>query len=68
MGIYYSLDYAKLDFLKIELSKLIGEKILYCFTLDPLGLDKNDFEDWINVELKDVPQKILDIYEIINEY
>jgi adenine-specific DNA-methyltransferase len=68
MGIYYSLDYAKLDLLKIELSKLIGEKILYCFTLDPLGLDKNDFEDWINIELREVPQKIIDIYEGINEY
>jgi hypothetical protein len=26
------------------LDRLNGEKILYCFTLDPLGLDENDFD------------------------
>jgi len=45
-----------------------GEKIFYCFTLDPLGLDKKDFEDWINIRLEPIPQKILDIYGQIYEY
>ena len=45
-----------------------GEKILYCFTLDPLGLNENDFDDWNDVRLEPIPQKILDIYKEIHEY
>jgi len=68
MGVYYSLDRAALKNLKKELEKMIGEKILYCFTLDPLGLDKSDFADWNGVSLEPIPQKILDVYEQIYEY
>lgn len=63
MGIYYSLDRRDLPKLKKALNKMNGRKIVYCFTLDPLGLDEEDFEDWEGVELKDIPQKILDIFE-----
>jgi predicted Ser/Thr protein kinase len=45
-----------------------GEKVLYCFTLDPLGLDKKDFRDWKNVIVEPIPQKILDVYKQIYEY
>ena len=51
-----------------ELNKIDGDKIFYCFTLDPLGLNKNDFIDWQGVSLEPIPQKILDIYEQIYEY
>jgi len=68
MAVYYSLGREDLVNLKKEFDKLEGEKILYCFTLDPLGLDKNDFEDWQDVTLEPIPQKILDIYEQIYEY
>ena len=68
LSVYYSLDREKLETLKSELKNLQGEKILYCFTLDPLGLDKNDFSDWDDVKLEPIPQKILDIYEEIYEY
>jgi len=68
MGVYYSLEREALASLKKELDKIEGEKILYCFTLDPLGLDKNDFVDWQGVSLEPIPQKILDIYEQIYEY
>lgn len=68
LAVYYSLDREKLETLKSELKNLQGEKILYCFTLDPLGLDKNDFSDWDDVKLEPIPQKILDIYEEIYEY
>jgi adenine-specific DNA-methyltransferase len=68
MGVYYSLDRTALVDLKKQLDKMDGEKILYCFTLDPLGLDKNDFSDWNGVALEPIPQKILDIYEQIYEY
>lgn len=68
MAIYYALEREGLAELKKDLDKMDGDKILYCFTLDPLGLDKEDFADWDNVNLEPIPQKILDIYEQIYEY
>ena len=68
MAVYYALEQDGLEQLKKELDRMKGEKILYCFTLDPLGLDKNDFVDWKGVSLEPIPQKILDIYEQIYEY
>ena len=68
MGVYYSLERAELKSLKKDLDKMQGVKILYCFTLDPLGLDKKDFRDWKGISLEPIPQKILDIYEGIYEY
>jgi len=68
MGVYYSMERDSMAQLKKELDKMEGEKILYCFTFDPLGLDKNDFADWQGVSLEPIPQKILDIYEQIYEY
>lgn len=68
MAVYYSLERGELKSLKKELDKMQGDKILYCFTLDPLGLDKRDFHDWKDVSLEPIPQKILDVYEDIYEY
>ena len=68
MAIYYALEQDGLEQLKKEMDKMKGNKILYCFTLDPLGLDKKDFAEWNNVSLEPIPQKILDIYEQIYEY
>lgn len=68
IAIYYSLNYDSLEQLKKDLDKLAGEKVLYCLTLDPLGLDKNNFTDWQDIKLESIPQKILDVYERIYEY
>lgn len=68
LAVYYSLDRKSLTDLKKELNKLSGDKTLYCFTLDPLGLDKTDFVDWGEVSLEPIPQKILDVYKQIYEY
>jgi len=68
MAVYYSLERNELETLKKNLDKMQGEKILYCFTLDPLGLDKKDFRGWKGVSLEPIPQKILDVYESIYEY
>jgi adenine-specific DNA-methyltransferase len=65
MAVYYALEQNGLEQLKKELDKMKGEKILYCFTLDPLGLDKNDFADWQGVNFEAIPQPILDIYKEI---
>ncbi len=68
MAVYYALERDGLGQLKKNLDKMEGKKILYCFTLDPLGLDKKDFSDWQGVSVEPIPQKILDIYEQIYEY
>jgi len=68
MAVYYFLSQKELPALKKELDKMEGEKILYCFTLDSLGLNESDFEDWKEVRLEPIPQKILDIYKEIHEY
>jgi len=68
MAVYYALERDSLKALRRYIATERGEKILYCFTLDPLGLNQNDFEDWRGVRLEPIPQKILDIYEQIYEY
>jgi len=68
LAAYYSLDRKALSELKKELGKIEGEKILYCFTLDPLGLNKKDFSGWKDVTVEPIPQKILDVYKQIYEY
>ena len=68
LAVYYSLDRKALSDLKKELNKIDGDKIFYCFTLDPLGVDKSDFIGWNNVSLEPIPQKILDVYKQIYEY
>lgn len=68
LALYYSLERDALKDLKKELDKLEGVKILYCFTLDPLGLSKSDFIGWSDVILEPIPQKILDVYKQIYEY
>ncbi len=68
LAVYYSLEHKTLFELKKELNKIDGEKIFYCFTFDPLGLDKSDFRGWNNVSLEPIPQKILDVYKQIYEY
>jgi adenine-specific DNA-methyltransferase len=68
LAAYYSLDRKTLSELKKELNKLEGDKTFYCFTLDPLGLNKKDFSGWKNVTVEPIPQKILDVYKQIYEY
>jgi adenine-specific DNA-methyltransferase len=68
LAAYYSLDRKALAELKKDLSKIEGDKILYCFTLDPLGLNKKDFSGWKDVTVEPIPQKILDVYKQIYEY
>jgi len=68
LAAYYSLDRKTLSELKKELGKLEGKKIFYCFTLDPLGLNKKDFSGWKDVIVEPIPQKILDVYKQIYEY
>lgn len=68
LAAYYALERSGLNDLKKDLDRLEGDKVLYCFTLDPLGLDRKDFKGWENVKLEPIPQKILDVYKQIYEY
>jgi adenine-specific DNA-methyltransferase len=68
LAVYYSLTRTSLPVLKKELDKIGGEKILYCFTLDPVGLSKSEFIGWHSITLEPIPQKILDVYKQIYEY
>ena len=68
MAVYYSIERKGLKELKKELDNMKGEKVLYCFTFDPLGLDKSDFTSWKDTQLEPIPQKILEVYEEIYEY
>jgi adenine-specific DNA-methyltransferase len=65
MAVYYDFASDTLDDLKKEMNKLKGEKVLYCFTVDPQGLDSENFSDWKNIRLEPIPQKILDVYKSI---
>lgn len=68
LAVYYSFERKLLPTLKKELEKIEGEKILYCFTLDPTGLSKTEFANWHGVTLEPIPQKVLDVYKQIYEY
>lgn len=68
MAVYYSHSQKDLPKLKKDLDKFAGDKILYCFTLDPLGFSDDDFSGWKGVKIEPIPQKILDVYKSIHGY
>lgn len=65
MAVYYNFMSDTIEELKAEMNKIESEKVLYCFTLDPLGLKQEDFWDWENTRLEPIPQKILEVYKRI---
>ncbi len=65
LAVYYDFPQSSLDVLKEELELLQGEKVLYCFTVNPHGVEEENFADWKNVRLESIPQKILDVYKRI---
>ena len=65
LAVYYDFANVSLEELKEEMNALKGEKVLYCFTVDNHGLDKDNFRGWKNIRLEPIPQKILDVYKRI---
>jgi adenine-specific DNA-methyltransferase len=65
VAMYFSLTSETLEELRQCLLSLDGHKVLYAFTLDPNGFDFYEFSEWVGVEIKDIPQKILDTYKRI---
>ncbi|MQR94196.1 DNA methyltransferase [Fictibacillus phosphorivorans] len=62
LAIYYEMFGKDLEELKASLDLLHGEKTLYMFTLDPLGINKEDFKGW-EVNVEPIPKDILDVFE-----
>jgi len=65
LAVYYDFPNTSLDELKEEMNKLDGVKVLYCFTVNPFGLEEENFTDWKDIRLEPIPQKILDVYKRI---
>lgn len=65
LAVYYDFPNASFNQLKDQMNELNGEKVLYCFTLDSNGLDKSSFDDWNEVRVEPIPQKILEVYKRI---
>ena len=63
VGVYHSIDLAKLDELIDILRNFVGQKVLYCFTLDNFGLNLEEFEDIVDVRLEPIPQNIIEVFE-----
>ena len=47
------------------MNEIDGDKVLYCFTVNPHGLEEENFDDWNDIKLEPIPQKILDVYKRI---
>jgi adenine-specific DNA-methyltransferase len=65
LAVYYDFAGLKLEELRNKLSKINGEKTLYCFTLSSDVIDIINVNDWSGVKLEPIPEKILDIYKSI---
>ena len=65
LAVYYDFVSNALDDLREEMNRLEGEKVLYYFTVDPSGLDRDIFWGWGKIRLEPIPQKILDVYKQI---
>jgi adenine-specific DNA-methyltransferase len=65
LAVYYDFISSSLEDLKGEMIRLDGEKVMYYFTIDPAGLDRDQFIGWGKIRLEPIPQKILDIYRQI---
>lgn len=65
LAVCYDFPNVSLNNLKEQMNGLLGEKVLYCFTLDSGNLDASYFSDWKDVRLEPIPQKILEVYKRI---
>lgn len=65
MAVFYNFDTSDLELMKNELIAIEGEKILYQFCQSSVGFGDGLINEWqyLGVELKPIPQKILDVYD-----
>lgn len=66
VGIYYDLDDSYLDDMRAELKKYgDSHKTAYIFSLRNVADYIDDYRKWRGIDIEEVPQKILEIYETI---
>ena len=67
LAIYHSFDPVAINELKDKLNAIeSSHKVAYIFTFDNEGLYTEDYEDWKDVIVEAIPQKILEILGAIN--
>jgi adenine-specific DNA-methyltransferase len=67
LAIYHSFDPVAINELKDKLNSIkSSHKMAYIFTFDNEGLYTEDYEDWKDVTVEAIPQKILEILGAIN--
>ncbi len=66
VGIYYDLDDSYLEDMRAELKKYgDAHKTAYIFSLRNVADYIDDYRKWRGIDIEEVPQKILEIYETI---
>ncbi|MFA7285962.1 MAG: site-specific DNA-methyltransferase [Candidatus Paceibacterota bacterium] len=66
VGIYYDLDDSFIDDMRSDLKKYEEtQKTAYIFTLRNIADYIDDYRKWRGIDIEEVPQKILEIYENI---
>ena len=67
MGVYYDLDDSYLDDMRSNLKNMNGTKSAYIFSLSNETDLIDNYRKWKGVDIQEVPQKILEIYEQIHK-
>jgi adenine-specific DNA-methyltransferase len=65
LAVYYDFADDSLEVLRDKMNSISGDKVLFCFTVSPQGMDPENFDDWEDIRLEPIPQKILDVYKRI---
>ena len=65
LAVYYDFANDSLELLRVKMNSISGDKVLYCFTVSPQGIDPENFDGWEDIRLEPIPQKILDVYKRI---
>ena len=65
VAIYFNFISESLFDLIEDLKRINNFKKLYCFTLDPRGLDESLFDEVKDLEIEAIPHKMLEIYKQI---
>ncbi|HPA25618.1 MAG TPA: site-specific DNA-methyltransferase [bacterium] len=64
IGIYFDINYDRLEEMRKKLLKYKEEKVAYIFSLTDESLDINH-DDWLQIKIEPIPEKILKVYEDI---
>lgn len=63
MAVYYDFKNVSLNELRNEMNQLVGDKVLYCFTVNP---NLVNVYEWQNIRHEPIPPQLLEIYKSIS--